>query len=233
MLSMYKAGFMRRLSFGRAWGVALHRGAMRYVPLRDAFATWLRHLYSVVEYQNALRNDAAVLGVALTSGEAAAEPTALKLMLAADIQGRILDTYLPGIAGRGLVDLWELACGLFDPAADAAQLPRALAADAAAPRAQAATATFRAAVNRRAIDPVAAWPHVDALIAADGELIADVKRALRAGAIVFETHEAEAMDHGAPVLAALRTIPPAVAVFHKRVATILEGCLSMPQAAPA
>ena len=227
MLSMYKAGFMRRLTFGRAWGVALHRGGMRYVPLRDAFAAWLRHLYSVVEYQNALRNDAAVLGVALTSGEAAAAPTALKLMLAADLQGRILDTYLPGIAGRGLVDLWELACGLFDPAADATELPRALAAGAGASRAGAATAAFRDVVARRALDPAGAWPHVHALLDADAELIDRVKLALRDGAIVFETHEERAMEHGAPVLAALRTIPPAVAAFHEAVATIIRRDLSI------
>ena len=227
MLAMYKSGFMRRLSFGRAWGIALHRGALRYVPLRDAFATWLRRLYLVVEYQNSLRNDVAVLSGQLTTAEQAGEPTALKLMLAADIQGRILNSYVPGIGGDGLRELWELACGLFDPDADPTELARALADDdaAAAGRARAATQAFRAAVAGGDLDPAAAWPHVEALLAAAAELVDHVKLALRDGAIVFETHEARALAHGAPVLAALRTIPPAIAAFHERVARIVEDDL--------
>jgi hypothetical protein len=224
---MYKSGFMRRLDFGRAWGIALYRGALRYVPLRDAFATWLRHLYIVVEYQNSLRNDASVLDAQLTSAERAGQPTALKLMLAADIQGRILDSYLPGIAGEGLRELWELACGLFDPDADPSELTLALAADAAEGRARAATQAFRAAVAGGTLDPAAAWPHVEALLAAAAELVDHVKLALRDATIVFETHEARALDHGAPVLAALRTIAPAIAAFHERVAGILADDLAL------
>ena len=227
MLAMYQAGFLRRLHFAHAWGIALHRGGVRYVPLRDAFAAYLRHLYLVVEYQNSFRNDVAVLGVATTAAEEPAQPTALKLVLAADIQSRFLDSYLPGIAGEMLVHLWELACGLFDPMADVTELPRAMADDGCAHDARAATVAFRTLVGSRALDPAAAWPHVHALFVADAELISDVKTALRDAVIVFETHEARTLEHGAPVLAALRTIPRAVAAYHQRMAAIIWRDLSV------
>lgn len=220
LLAMYKAGFLRRLDFGAAWGIAIVGGRLRHVPVLEAYKDWVRHLYVVVEQQNALRSDADVLRLPLTAAEAAGDRTALHTMLAADLAGRVLDVYLHNATGPELGALWETACGLFDPGADATELPRALAAlDANAARA--ATEAFREAVRHGAIAPHAAAPVVTELVAAAEQVIRDIKLAVREGLLAFERHEAAVLAHGAPALDALRAIPPAISRFHARVAATL------------
>lgn len=228
-LAMYKAGFLRRLDFRRAWGIALVAGKIRYIPLVDAYKAWIRHLYLVVEQQNGIRNDAGVLDYALTSVERPEELTPLKLMLAADLQGRMLSRYLPGLVGDGLDELWALACGLFDPDADATELPRLLAELARGEpgtRAQDATQRLCDAVRTRSIDAAAAGALLRDLHAANDALHNGIKLLLRDGLMVFEKHESQTIEHGAePVLACLRAVPDVVATFYEQVADAIDGYL--------
>ena len=231
-LAMYKAGSLRRLDFQRAWGIALVAGKIRYVPLVDAYKAWIRHLYLVVEQQNGVRNDVDVLRFALTSEETAEELTPLKLMLATDLQSRMLSRYLPGLVGVGLHELWALACGLFDPAADASELRRtltALAEGELGTRAEVATQRLCDAVRARTIDPAAAGTLVEELRAANEALHTGVKLLLRDGLMVFEKHESQTIPFGAgPVLGCLRAVPAVVADFYQQVADAIDGYLPPP-----
>jgi len=231
-LAMYKAGSLRRLDFQRAWGIALVAGKIRYIPLVDAFKAWIRHLYLVVEQQNGVRNDVDVLRFALTSEETAEELTPLKLMLATDLQSRMLSRYLPGLVGAGLHELWALACGLFDPAADASELPRTLtelAEGELGTRAEVATQRLCDAVRARTIDPATAGTLLEELRAANEALHSGVKLLLRDGLMVFEKHESQTIELGAgPVLGCLRAVPAVVAAFYRQVADAIDGHLPPP-----
>ncbi len=228
-LAMYKAGSLRRLDFQRAWGIALVAGKIRYIPLVDGYKAWIRHLYLVVEQQNGIRNDVGVLEYALTNVEQAEELTPLKLMLAADLQHRMLSRYLPGLVGAGLHELWALACGLFDPTADASELPRTLSALAAGEqgrRAESATQRLCDAVRTGSIDPAAAGTLLRQLNAANEALHTGIKLLLRDGLMVFEKHESRTIEFGAdPVLGCLRAVPPVVAAFYQQVANAIDGHL--------
>ncbi len=231
-LAMYKSGFLRRLDFKRAWGIALVAGKIRYIPLVDAYRAWIRHLYLVVEQQNGIRNDVGVLDYALTSAERDEELTPLKLMLAADLQGRMLTRYLPGLVGAGLHELWALACGLFDPVADASELPRSLGALGAGElgaRAQDATDRFCDAVRTRSIDAAGAGTLLRSLQAANEALHNGTKLLLRDGLMVFEKHESQTIEFGAePVLECLRALPAVVAAFYEQVADAIDSHLPPP-----
>lgn len=226
MLAMYKIGFLRRLDLGPAWGIALHGGHTRYVPLVEVFATWMRHLYLVVELQNSLRNDTSILDAALTTGEDSASVTPLKLMLAADLQSRMFSLYLPAAVGEGLYELWALACGLFDPESDVRELPgvlRELAESASAERAVGGANGLRDAVLGDHMDVDAATSMLTELRIANAELLDATKLLLRAGLIVFETHEAHVVERGADELMdSLRAIPATVAAYYERVATTID-----------
>ncbi|MCA9540243.1 MAG: hypothetical protein KC620_15200, partial [Myxococcales bacterium] len=79
MLDMYKIGKVRRLDFGRAWGIALtERGAV-HMPLVEVFRTFVHYLHQVVEMQNALQNDRSVWDVPLTADD---RPPELHMMRA-------------------------------------------------------------------------------------------------------------------------------------------------------
>lgn len=216
LLAMYKAGSMRRLDFGGAWGVAIAGGRLRHVPVVDAYRGWVRQLYVVVEQQNALRNDADVLRLPLTSADPAHAPTRLHMLLAGDLAGRLVDVYLRNATGPALTELWEVAAGLFDAETDVTELPRAIAALDTVSAGRSIEA-FREAVREGTADPADLQPVAAELVAAAEEVLAGVKAALREGLLPFERHEGAVLAHGAPVLAALRTIPPVIGGFLHRV----------------
>jgi sulfite reductase (NADPH) flavoprotein alpha-component len=232
MLDMYKIGFLRRLDLGQSWGIALRDGRTTYVPLLDVLKAWLRHLYLAVELQNSLRNDRSVLDGQLTPDEDPATPTPLKLMLAADLQSRMLALYLPALVGEGLTDLWALACGLFDVTADARELPgtlRDLADGERGRRAATAVEALRDAVRAGRMDATAASPLLHALGAANADLITAVKLRLRDGLLAFEAHEAAVVERGADdLMRCLRSVPEAVGTYYDCVATAIEGHLNRP-----
>ncbi len=227
LLAMYKIGFLRRLDLGRDWGVALHGGRMHYVPLRQAFTIWIRHLYAVVELQNSLRNDAGACRAALCAGDEPGTITPLTFTLVADLQSRMLAQYLPEAGGRGLAELWAVVAGLCDRTADAAELPGALDRLQQGPsgqRAVAATRALRQAARDHSGDLAAAGELFEGLERANDGLLGGLKMLLREGLLAFEQHEADTLAQGGPaLLASLRAVPGVVSAFYEQVATAIEN----------
>jgi sulfite reductase (NADPH) flavoprotein alpha-component len=220
MLDMYRIGTLRRLDFGKEWGIALSPEGLRYVSLHDLYTAWIRHLYLIVELENALRNDLGFLGQALTSTEGDGELTPLKLQLMVDVQRRFQEVYLDDALGAGVQELWALAAGLCDPDEDAGRLGRELGAVDAAP-ARLAVERLRDVTNgwstgspdrARAVAELASH-----LCAEDHRLLAELKQLLRQGLRVFEELEADAVRGGGRrLLDCLARVPAVLVDFQDR-----------------
>jgi sulfite reductase (NADPH) flavoprotein alpha-component len=227
MLAMYKIGHVRRLDFGLEWGIAFAGGKLRYLPLHEAFRAWVRHLFLVVEHENALRNDFTFLESALTSADGARALTALKLQLVGDTQTRFLAGYLPALVGESLSELWSLTAGLCHPDLDAGRMRRQLAAVAASSEASEARAGAQhlRVLHHELGSSEERWRAAATLVAElrqeDARLLAQVKGALREGVRAFEQLERDAIrDGGERLVTALSSVPTLLAEGHRRLAAL-------------
>jgi ferredoxin-NADP reductase len=229
MLAMYRVGLVRRLQLAGPWGITVLQGRVRSVSLAELYRLWVRELHTTTELQNSLRNDISVLSDALTSAEAAADLTALKVGLFVDLQQRVLGQYLPIAVGAELADLWAMAAGLTDPTEDTTALARELRALLDPGRGGAVGADWPdVLVPLRGLlsapDPAALRTVVDAAIAADLALFAGIKELLRQGVEVVERHEGATLAEGGPaLLAVLGRIPEVVRTAHRDLAAAFGG----------
>jgi len=225
MRAMYRIGLTRRLVLDGPWGVAVLGGRVRYAPLSELYRHWVAQLFVVVELQDALRNDLAVLEARLTSAEQAGDLTALKLGLFFDAQSRVLGEYLTAAIGPDLENLWALTAGLTAPAVDANALRRVLrgVVGDGQPRTAELRRTLRRLIDAD-VEPARLRPTVEALVAADEALLAGLKEHLRRGLEVFERFEAATATHGGlDLLDALRAMPATVEAYLDRTRDILDA----------
>jgi len=135
MLDLYKIGKIRRLNFGDKWGVAvvphshprLETAAvtatgMVYLSLHDAYRHWMRYIYTVIESENALRNNLSLKQAALTAHDGSQYLNFIKAGLLLEVQQLFLDNYLPQLTGAKLHFLWCITIGLCDAQAQITHL---------------------------------------------------------------------------------------------------------------
>ncbi|MGH9126425.1 MAG: cytochrome b5 domain-containing protein [Acidimicrobiales bacterium] len=230
MLAMYKIGFIRRLDFARQWGIAITRKGIDYMALQDVYRAWARHLFLVVELENSLGNDFAVLDQSLTVADGAARFTPLKMQLLFDTQARFMNELRGGPAGDVLAELWAVVASLADPDEQAWRLARHL--DDAFNRG----ATRRACLQEHLLANGTSQAGVGGLDAdrcaellaavrdADRRVLAAIKASLREGVMVFEQLEADAVRGGGRrLLDSLAQIPGALDGFHADIDQVPAG----------
>lgn len=232
MLSMYKMGSVRRLRFGGEWGVVLTPDGFEYLSLADAYTTWVRFLYLVVEMQNAFVNDVSYLTMPTVRDEPADLLTPYKLMLFGNTHLRFFDHYFRGSLGDDVKELWRIVTGLCAPDEPLRAMDDALTAvfggDAAArvDRFGERLRLLYQSARGVGLDDAAYWAGmgavVDAVVAADGAFLQSMKLALREGVRVFEQHESETAKVGGPALVeVLLAVPPlATAYFDDLIARV-------------
>jgi len=232
MLGKYEIGAIRRLRFGKEWGVALEPGVLRFVPLGMAFKAWVRMLYLVTEMENALENDWSIRGGATTRDERPNELSPYKVRLLIDVHRRFLQVHLTGIADGPLQELWMLTSGLCAPDTDVRWIGERLAAvrgSEAAARVHGIGAALERELDGLAREETA--PKGSALRslakrcrfleAEDRRVLGKLKALLTEGVRVFETLEEEAVRKGSDRLyRAVRGIP---GVFEGYYARVLQG----------
>ncbi len=115
MLGMYEIGSIGRLDFHGAWGVAVGPDGLFYVSVEEAFRTWVRFLYFLVEMGNALAADFRFRDRVLTREADPAELSPLKTLLMIESHQRFLLHYFVGASGEDLQKLWAITIGLCAP----------------------------------------------------------------------------------------------------------------------
>jgi sulfite reductase (NADPH) flavoprotein alpha-component len=233
MLGMYKIGAIRRLDFHGAWGVAIGPAGLFYLSLEDAFRTWVRYLYLVVEMQNALTNDFSFIGRAITEGEDPGQLTPLKVQLVADAHARFVTVYLDSLTGEDLQTLWAITSGACAPDQDIRKLRQEIHAVHESPdgrlvRSIAETLRTRSAEVAARIGTQGSadgdWAKLRELCFVledwDRRFLREMKMALRSGTLVFEEYEADTVRLGADrLLASIERIPSILRYYYSGVAS--------------
>lgn len=237
LLGMYEIGVVRRLDFGAAWGVAIGPKGLTVVTLAEAYRTWVRYLYTLIELENALHNDFSVRTEAVTYDETRAAPaySPYKLQLLLQIQARFLSDYLPEILGEKLADLWAVVSGLCGERTQANWMNTAIAAIQQSETAQRVgglgetlMARLKATLQEHPTpDAAVLQPLIDGCERCEDEakrLLRELRLALRVGLQVFETYEQRTIPlGGGQLLAALRAIPEVLAGYYARLAAGLPA----------
>ena len=225
MLSMYKIGAVRRLRFGGEWGIVLTPDGFQYLSLHDAYRTWVRALYLVVEMQNALNNDFSYMALPTVMGETGEELTPLKLMLFGNTHLRFFDHYFHGSLGEDLQLLWSITAGMCANEQPLKRLSSALDEVLSSDDAK-TVERFGARLHglyqegSERVDDAGFWDMVRGLAAAveaaDRGFLTAMKMALREGVMVFERLEADTLRSGGPALVdALLAVPGVAAAYYR------------------
>ncbi|HUG17262.1 MAG TPA: cytochrome b5 domain-containing protein, partial [Thermomicrobiales bacterium] len=244
MLGMYEIGYIRRLRFKEAWGVAIGPHGLRYVSVADAFREWARFLYLIVDMENALTNDFSTLRRSATAGESPDEMTPMKVQMITDTHRRFVLNQLATVVGEGMRELWALATGLCAPHEHARQLGEALDVLAGSPDARAVyeCAAIMDGLIERLLDRQHDNDDADDTLERlrllgnlvyreDRRFLAEIKLALRDGLQVFEAFEDRTASDGGPrLLASIGRVPSVVAEFHARLATGMRAITGEPPA---
>jgi sulfite reductase (NADPH) flavoprotein alpha-component len=199
------------------------------MALDGLFTAWVRYVYLVVTMENALANDYGFAGTAATLGPPADELTPFKLQFLVEAHRRFLSSYLDGLIGDDLTDLWQLTVGFCAPDQDVRALAERLADIRDDPG------------HRLARDSVA---HVRSLLTgdltdadrsriaglaggyaeADRAVLRSLKGALRDGILAFEQYEGTVVERaGERLLDAIRTALTVVTGYYQRLAELTEA----------
>jgi sulfite reductase (NADPH) flavoprotein alpha-component len=230
MLGMYEIGVVRRLDFRQEWGTALGPDGLIFVPVEEAFRTWVRYLYVIVEMQNTLNNDFSILDRSTTYQEPPEQLTPLKLQIVTEAHKRFVTTYLDGIIGEDAQVLWSVTSGLCAPDEHILWMQQEMERIDAKPEARFASQCvevlwtmihgLKAATGRdyeRRLEQLAALAAM--VEEEDKHLFQEIKDITREGVMVFEQYEADVIRLGANTLmTSIKRIPRAVEAYHKRVA---------------
>lgn len=210
MLDMYKMGAVRRLSFGNRWGIALFEEGVDFIPLLEAYRTWIRYLFLIIQMENAVIHDYSFLQQSVTQHAPETKLTPLKVMHAANAHERFIGEHLDAMLGPQLRKLWAIIVGLCAPDEKLVRIQQTMKAASTGP---ASTAARTHSVAMRTLvaeftdnaDADEAWRenwHARAMSMCavayelDVELLENAKRLLREGLKIFETHEADTMERG-------------------------------------
>jgi cytochrome b involved in lipid metabolism len=201
LLAMYSIGAVRRLDFGAAWTVVAGESGLRFMLLADAYKTWVRLLYLVVEMENALQLDFGIQHSVTTGQEPAAGYSPYTLQLVLEVHQRFVANYLRGLSGSPLQELWTIACGLGGQDEDLDWMRELLDTILQSEAARAADRETAALVVSVQGDMDAeSFAHgvaaVRMLEEADLTFLRELKLALRDGVRIFETYERDTAIHG-------------------------------------
>ena len=244
MLAMYKIGSIRRLDFGREWGIALvPKVGLKSVSLHDLFRNWVRFMHLLTEMSNALDNDWGYLSRVVTREKDPDELNALKVQFASNTHERFLRTYYEAAIGDDLLDLWALTRGLCAPPGFARSLHAAITEAEASPAADLVrrfSDDFMTAYREVSGDPEAVdesqWRSFRDLIAVvrrlDTAFLGEAREIVRSGVIVFEELEARTIaDGGERLIATLDRVPQLVRGWHGEFAAALDALGRLPATA--
>lgn len=235
LLGLYECGTVRRLDFGSAWSTAIGPSGLRLVTVKDAFRTWIRLLFRVVEIENAMANDYGVRDEPVTHDErpGAVAMSPYKARALFETHRRFRGEHLPGVTGQRLADLWAVTSGLHGQRHDVRWMQQQMAEIADGQAAAGAAALDRAvtqAFGRMGRTDAAAaelgWCEaiVTAVEAEDRRVVSALKEALRDGVRVFERHEAETVSAGSgDLLAAAVSLPDILRSSLTRLAALLPS----------
>ena len=229
LLAMYDIGAVRRLNFGRKWSVVVGAEGLECVTLDAFYRSWIRALYNVVEYDNALNNMCR-----FKLRDASTPPGGRSLYEINELM-RFMDSFvkhdLVMVLQGNLGPLWAMAQGFFDHSAWVNWMSKELEASHSSGHAQTArskiagilqvtTDTALAATPAESETKAALWAACQDLEAEIKRLMADLKHQLCAGLVTFETWESDTLPQGgAALIAALRACPVTVDAFYRRVAS--------------
>jgi sulfite reductase (NADPH) flavoprotein alpha-component len=229
MLGMYEIGVVRRLSFGREWGVVIGPDGLRFISLDDGYRAWIRFLYNIVEMQNALDNDYSLEGHSLTRDEKPSSYSPLKLQFLLEVHDRFMANYVEGSVGKQLENLWAVTSGLCKQDQDVDWLHKTVRkirqteeADTVRRISDELAARIEGLVERGADENDSAALLVRdycALLKHEDERFLDeMKSALRAGVMVFEQYERDTIKKGGErLLEIAQQIPRILETYHSRV----------------
>ena len=239
MLGMYEIGSIARLDFSGAWGVAVGPQGLFYVSVEEAFLTWVRFLYFVVEMENALAGDFRFRDRVLTREPDNAELSPLKTLLLIESHQRFLAYYFVGAFGEDLQKLWAITTGLCAPRESVQRLQQEIDAVNASPEARVVRESpeLLKRIHRRLLGPetgsdVAAQARIQAVCLQaeqeDKRFLAEMKSVIRDGVKVFEEHGAGAVGAGRErLLESLRRVPGVLERYHTALAPGLEALQRM------
>jgi sulfite reductase (NADPH) flavoprotein alpha-component len=213
-LDLYKIGKIRRLDFGRRWGVTIlpdpsgarpetataHAHGLLYFTLHDLYRHWIRYVFSIVELENSLAQNRD-LGHSPRLGSA---PPGSRLHLAfqIDILRVFTEIALTDLTDPPLQRLWHLQAGLCSPGIP---LPK-LGQDLESGRSQ------RQAIVKRVLDECGELlalerpelaDRLEGLLGWSATWLARLKLELAEGIRAFEAHEAHVVERAGQRLTAI------------------------------
>lgn len=223
MLGMYEIGKIRRLELGSAWSVAVGPKGLRFISLAEAFRAWVRMLHLVVEVENAVRHDFAILDSVTVAGDAPGDMTVLKARLLLEAHQRFVDVYLASLLGEPLDNVWSIAASFGAAGDDTRRLRRELeeiAFDADARSAQEGLANAWTFVLSPGAGPnlgtiTELWRSLEN---ADLRMLRELKRAIAGALRQFERWERETIERaGESLVTTLLDLPPLRASLNREV----------------
>ena len=231
MLGMYEIGRVRRLDFGMVWGVLIGANGLESITLANAYRTWVRFLYFVVELENALHNEFTIQELSTTRDEAPVERSPYKNKLALMIQKRVLSAYIPSVTGEVLENLWAVTSGLCAQNEDVRWMGRTIEAVKQTEEAQTTTwisgelmsrletaALNNADQNDPAVASINAYCHL--METESKQFMRELRFALLAGIQVFEEFERDTISLGGDrLLYAVRSVPDVLEAYYGRLAS--------------
>jgi sulfite reductase alpha subunit-like flavoprotein len=237
LLAMYTIGVVRRLDFGAAWTVIVAGSGLRFMFLADAYKAWVRLLYLVVEMENALHLDFGIRQSVTTGQEPLVAHTPYTLQLVLEVHQRFSASYLYGLSGEPLQELWTIACGLGGQGENVDWMREVLDALLQSEAARAVDSVVAALVESVQGDMDAETlargvAATQVLEAADRTFLHELKLAIRDGVQIFETYERDTAAHGGVrLLDVCRRLADLYASFFTRLREALQPYASVSVAA--
>lgn len=227
LLDLYKIGRIRRLDFKDQWSIALvpahlrqgietaaiqNKGIM-YLPLEEAFRSWVRYLFHLVEIENAMANNYSLQQAPLLAIEPPVAMNRLRAGLILESHQILTTTFLPMLLGDSLQRLWCLTLGL--GAEDEPLNGLALALNASQQgdgqrTDKVALWAAQIAASNGATSALEWEEHAQQLTAlaqADRAFLANFKALIRQGVMIFEAHESETPAHSQSLIVLLKQVP--------------------------
>jgi hypothetical protein len=187
---------------------------MVYLSLHDAYRHWMRYIYTVVESENALRNNLSLKQAALTAHDGSQYLNFIKASLLLEVQQLFLDNYLPQLTGAKLHFLWCITIGLCDAQAQVTHLQAELHTVAESPHAQRARekiaqlSVYLDSAENLAESQLQLSQELAHLQRASLRFIQSLKLKLSGGLKAFEKYEQAVMEKGRQALMeALLSVP--------------------------
>jgi sulfite reductase (NADPH) flavoprotein alpha-component len=220
-LDLYKIGKIRRLDFGRRWGVTILPGAsaarpatatahahgLLYFTLHDLYRHWIRYVFFVVELENSLAQNRD-LGHSPRLGSA---PPGSRLHLAfqIDVLRDFTEIVLTDLPGLPLQTLWHLQAGLCSPGIPLRKLDQDLESGRGQ-RQAIVTRALEECGELLALERPELADRLEGLLGWSATWVARLKLELAEGIRAFEAHEAHVVERAGQRLTDILAAIPAL-----------------------